>query len=308
MKILVLGSGGVGLCYGGQLARAGHDVTCFARGANLAALRDYGLEVRLPADTFRVRVHATDSSRELSAADFAILAVKSYSLPEIADVVRHCAALGTAVLPLLNGVETADRLRALGVPANAIVGGLTTVSAVRVAPGVVERRSPFQSVVIGEYDGRPSERTQAIAHAFRESGIDARVSDQIEVNLWQKFVFIAALAASCGLARSAVGPLRADPLGRRLLQRATQEVLAVAAARGVALPEGEAVRVLSVIDGLPPAMKPSFLLDLESGGPTELDALCGTVSRFAEQAGLAVPIHDTATFVLGRQPSTPQAG
>jgi 2-dehydropantoate 2-reductase len=163
-------------------------------------------------------------------------------------------------------------------------------------------------VVIGEYDGRPSERTQAIAHAFRESGIDARVSDHIEADLWQKFVFIAALAASCGLARSAVGPLRADPLGRRLLQRATQEVLAVAAARGVALPEGEAVRVLSVIDGLPPAMKPSFLLDLEAGGPTELDALCGTVSRFAEQAGLAVPIHDTATFVLGRQPTTPQAG
>jgi 2-dehydropantoate 2-reductase len=190
------------------------------------------------------------------------------------------------------------------VSADAIVGGLTTVSAVRVAPGVVERRSPFQSVVVGEFDGRRSARAQEIARAFGEAGVDARASDRIDVELWQKFVFIAALAASCGLARSAVGPLRADPLGRRMLQRAIQEVVAVAAARGVAFPEGEAARVLSVIDGLPPGMKPSFLLDLESGGPTELDALCGTVSRFAAQAGIAAPIHDTATFVLGRAPTS----
>jgi 2-dehydropantoate 2-reductase len=296
MNVVVLGSGAVGAYYGGQLARVGHTVTCFARGASLAAIQERGLEIRTPDATFRARVAVTDRPEALQPADFAILAVKSYSLPEIAPVVARCAAQGTAIVPLLNGVETVERLAQLGVSQAAIVGGLTTISAVRIAPGVVERRSPFQIVVVGELDGRPSERVERIAGALRDAGVDARVSDHIRVELWQKFVFIAALAAACGLARSPVGPLRATPLGRRLLQRAVAEVVAVA--RGVGLPENEVARVLGLIDGLPAGMKPSFLLDLEAGGPTELEILSGAVSRFAEQAGVAAPVHDTAAAAL----------
>ena len=123
-----------------------------------------------------------------------------------------------------------------------------------------------------------------------------------QAELWQKFVFIAALAAACGLARSAVGPLRSDPLGRRLLERATAEVVAVARARGIGLPDDETARVMGVIDGLPPGMKPSFLVDLESGGPTELDILSGAVARFAERAHVVTPIHDTAAVALANRP------
>src|SRR2546423_13994013 len=119
--------------------------------------------------------------------------------------------------------------------------------------------------------------------------MDARASDRIQVELWQKFVFLASVAAACGLARSTIGRLRAAPLGRRLLQRAIEEIVAVAPARGICLPEEEVARVLGVIDGLPSAMKPSFLVDLEAGGPTELDILSGAGSRFAEEAGIAPP-------------------
>jgi 2-dehydropantoate 2-reductase len=300
MHVVVLGAGAVGAYYGGQLARAGHQVTCFARGANFAALRDRGLEVRTPEGTYQARVAATDRADALPPADFALLAVKSYSLADIAPVVQHCAVQGTAIVPLLNGVETAERLERLGVPAAALIGGLTTISSVRVAPGVVERRSPFQIVVVGELDGRQSERASRIAAALREAGVDARLSERIQVDLWQKFVFIAALAAACGLARSPVGPLRADPLGRRLLQRAIEEVVAVARAHGVVLPDGEVARVAGLVEGLPAELKPSFLVDLEAGRPTELDILSGAVSRFGEQAGIATPVHDVATLVLGR--------
>jgi 2-dehydropantoate 2-reductase len=300
MKVIVLGTGAIGAYYGGQLARAGHAVTCFARGANLAAIQERGLELRTPDGTFQARVTATDRAEALAPADFAILAVKSYSLADIAPIAQRCAELGTTVVPLLNGVETVERLAGLGVPPAAVIGGLTTISAVRLAPGVVERRSPFQIVVVGEVGGRTSERVDRIAAAFRSAGVDARASDRIEVELWQKFVFLAALAAACGLARSAVGPLRADRLGRRLLQRAVEEIVAVARARGIRLPEGELARVMTLIDGLPAGMKPSFLVDLEAGGPTELDILSGAVSRFGEQAGIATPVHDTATVALSR--------
>jgi 2-dehydropantoate 2-reductase len=298
MRIVVLGAGAVGAYYGGQLARAGHAVTCFARGATLSALLDRGLEVRTPEGAFQARVAATDRQDALGPADFAILAVKSYSLADLAPVVRRCAEQGAAIVPLLNGVETAERLAYLGVPPPAVVGGLTAISVVRVGPGIVERVSPFQIVVVGEFDGPVSERVRRIVAAFRDAGADARASDRIGVELWQKFVFITALAAACGLARSPVGPLRADPLGRRLLERAISEVVAVARSRGIALPNNEAERVWGVIAALPPALKPSFLVDLEAGGPTELEILSGAVARFAEQARIPTPIHDTAAVAL----------
>ena len=301
MKVIVLGTGAVGAYYGGQLARAGHEVTCVARGANLAAIRDRGLEIRTPEGVFHAGVTATDRAQGLTRADFAILAVKSYSLAEVAPLVRHSAEQGTAIVPLLNGVETAEHLAQLGVPPAAVIGGLTTISAVRLAPGVVERRSPFQIVVVGELDARPSERVDRIAAAFRSAGVEARASERVQVDLWQKFVFLAAVAAACGLARSTIGPLRGDRLGRRLLQRAAEEIVAVARARGIGLPDGEVARVMGVIDGLPPGTKPSFLLDLEAGGATELDILSGAVSRFGEQAGIPTPVHDTATAALARR-------
>ena len=300
MKVIVLGAGAIGAYYGGQLSRAGHEVMLYARGDNLAAIRERGLEIRTPERPSVLRVAATDRVEELGAADFAILGVKSYSLDSIGPVVQRIAERGIAIVPFLNGVETTDRLIALGVPRTAILGGVTRISVARVQPGVVERRGPFQSVVVGELNGRITDRASDIAAAFRDAGVDARASKQIELELWQKFVFIAAIAASCGLARSPVGPLRDKPLGRRLLERAVQEVVDVARARGIPLADDETAQVVGAIDALPPATKPSFLLDLESGGPTELDILSGAVSRYAEEAGVAVPVHDTVTLVLAR--------
>jgi 2-dehydropantoate 2-reductase len=306
MKVQILGTGAVGACFGGQLARIGHEVTCFARGANLAAIRERGLEIRTPEGVLHAPVTATDRPEMLSPADFAVLAVKSYSLAELAPVVRHCADQGTAVVSLLNGVETAERLQQAGVPAAAIIGGIAKVSAVRVAPGVVERRSPFQSVVVGELEGTTSDRVERIAAAFRDAGLDARASNRIVVELWEKFIFISAVAAACGLTRSPIGPVRADSLGRRLVQRAVEEAVAVGLARGVALPGDAAARAIGAIDSLPPATKPSFLVDLESGGPTELDILSGAVSRLAESLGVSTPLHDTVTAVLGNRFNTPR--
>jgi len=298
VKVIVLGAGGVGAYYGGQLARAGHEVTLYARGENLAAIRERGLEIRTSEGSSMVPIDATDRVDDLSAADFAILAVKSYSLDSIGPVVKEVAARVTAILPFLNGVETTDRLLAMGIPRIEILGGVTRISVARVQPGVVERRGEFQSVVVGELDGRITDRVTRIAAAFRETGVDARASNQIEKELWQKFVFIAALAASCGLSRTPVGPLRERPLGRRLLQRAVQEVVDVARARGIPLAADESAQVVGAIDALPPGAKPSFLLDLEAGGPNELDILSGAVSRYADEAGVPTPIHDTAAAVL----------
>lgn len=299
MRITILGAGGVGGYYGGLLARAGHPVALLARGAHLEALRARGLEVRTPEESFTVGVEAADDPQALGPADLAVVAVKSYSLSEIAPAARLLAESGADIVPLLNGVEAADRLIASGVPASRVLGGLTEISAARVAPGVVERRSPFQRVVVGELAGGFSGRAERIATAFSEAGADAKASADITADLWRKLAFIATMAAACGLARSPVGPIRDAPLGHLLIERAVREVVAVARGRGVALGDEDAVRILAFIGSLAPGIKPSFLLDLESGGPTELDDLCGAVARIGREVGVETPVHDVATAVLG---------
>ena len=302
MRFIVIGAGGVGGCFGGELSRAGHEVTMFARGAHLEALRTHGLTVRAPDEEFVAEVNATDDVASLPEADVAIVAVKSYSLADIIPVARSAALRGAHVYPLLNGVTAADDLIAGGVPRDNVLGGIARVSAARVAPGVVERRSDFQSMVIGELTGPVTPRVEAIADAFRGARIDARSSGSMEVELWQKFVFITAMAAVCGLSRSSIGPVRAAPGGLRLIERAVSEVVAVGRARGVALPEDEAPKTAAYIGTLPADMKPSFLLDLQSGGQTELETLSGTVARLAAEHGIECPIHETARAALSVRP------
>jgi len=299
MKIAILGAGGVGGYFGGLLARAGHRVVLLARGAHLEAVRERGLEVRTPEGSFTVAVEAVDGPEELREIELAVLAVKGYSLAEIAPAARWLAERGAVVLPLLNGVEAADKLIAAGVPGDRVLGGLTEISAVRVGPGVVERRSQFQRIVLGEQMGGASERAERIAAAFRETGAEARVSAGITADLWRKFAFISTMAAACGLARSSIGPVREAPLGILMIERALREVIAVGHARGVALPAEVEAEILGFFHSLPGPMKPSFLLDLESGGPTELDDLSGAVSRLGRLAGVETPVHDVATAALG---------
>jgi 2-dehydropantoate 2-reductase len=300
MRIAILGAGGVGGYYGGVLARAGYEVVMLARGAHLDALRARGIEVRTPEGSFTVAVEATDDPGALGRIDYAIVAVKNYSLPEIAPVAQTLAAAGSVVVPLLNGVEVVDRLVALGVPRDRILGGLTAINAARVAPGVVERHGPLQRVVVGEVTGGVSGRwAEPIASALRKAGVESVVSGDITADVWHKFAFIASLAAACGLARTPVGPLRETPLGRLMIERLVGEAVAVARSLGVKLPADEETNLLQFVDSVPAGMKPSFLLDLERGGPTEIDDLSGAISRLGRQTGVSTPVHDTATAGLG---------
>lgn len=306
MRIAVLGAGGVGGYYGGLLSRQGHAVQLLARGPHLEAIRARGLEVRTPEGSFVAPVAATTAD-QLGPADLALLAVKSYALDAMAPLAQRLAQGGALILPLLNGVGIREVLVEAGVPAQSVLGGLTFISAARTAPGVVQRYSPFQRVVVGEFDHSSSARARAVVEAFSGAGVEARLSEHIEVELWQKLIFISAMAAVCGLSRTSIGAVREAPLGRSLIERAVEEAAQVARAAGVALPAAEESRALGLILGLPPAMRPSFLADLERGGPTEVEVLSGAVARLGARYGIATPIHDAVTAVAGAAGASPRA-
>jgi 2-dehydropantoate 2-reductase len=298
MRIAILGAGGVGGYYGALLARAGHDVVLYARGANLAAIRANGITIRDANGSFSVPIGATNNPDELGGAEFAIVAVKSYSLMEIAPVALALAHGGAAILPLLNGVEAADDLQRAGVPRDMLLGGQTNVSAFKAEPGVIQRALWKERVVLGELDGVLSARVMALVEALRSGGIEAIATTNIHVELWRKFNMLCAMAAACGMSRSDVGGIRDTELGHLLIERAVAEIAAVGRARGVAIPESQEADIMRGIESLPGSMKPSFLLDVERGGPTELNVLSGAVSRFGRATGIPTPVHDTAAAVL----------
>ena len=118
-------------------------------------------------------------------------------LTDVAPFVRALAERGADVVPLLNGVTAADELIAAGVPRERMLGGIARVSATRTEPGVVQRMSGFRSIVLGELAGGSSDRAAAIARAIESAGLEARASDNMPVELWQKFVFITRRSAPC---------------------------------------------------------------------------------------------------------------
>ncbi|MEO5814035.1 MAG: 2-dehydropantoate 2-reductase [Gemmatimonadaceae bacterium] len=305
LRIAILGAGGVGGWYAGVLALAGHDVSVLARGDHLDVIRSSGLELRSADDVQHARVNATDDVGQLGRPELVIVSVKSYSLAGIATAAARLAEGGAAILPLLNGVDAADRLAALGVPPESVIGGLTVISAARVAPGVIERRSPFQRITMGALGGAhgsPEEwapRLASFAQALRSAGVETTVSSSIEIDLWNKFAFLASIAAACGLARASIDAVRAAPLGALLIERAVREIIAVAVARGMSLGTDAAVRTIGAIEALAPGMKPSLLLDLERGAETEVDVLSGAIARMGREHGIATPVHDTAWAAIG---------
>src|SRR5262245_30050518 len=153
MKVAVIGAGGVGGYFGARIASAGHEVSLFAGGSHLDAIRARGLEIREAGQSWFARVSATDDPATLGASDFALLAVKSYSLPEVASVCRRLAEAGVTIVPLLNGVDAFGALVERGVAAERILPGLTAISVEKTAPGVVTRWRDFWVVAVGEGEG-----------------------------------------------------------------------------------------------------------------------------------------------------------
>jgi 2-dehydropantoate 2-reductase len=300
MRIAILGAGGVGGYDGAVLSRAGNDVQLLARGKHLEAIRAAGLRVtEADGSSWVARVSATDDPAALRGARLVIVSVKSYDLDAIGPVAADLARHGATVLPLLNGVEAADRLEHLGVPRQALLGGLTAISAERTGPGQVLRKSPFNRAVVGELAGGLSARATEIAAVLAGAGMETRASAEMPLELWRKFVFITTMASCCGLARTSIGPVREAPLGQVLLERATAESVGVGRAMGIGFAPDEVSRVLEQVRSMAPAMKPSFLLDLELGGRTELDVLSGAVARLGRQVGVPTPVHDSAVAAFG---------
>ncbi len=292
MRIVVMGSGGVGGYFGGRLAAAGEQVGFIARGAHLRAMREQGLQIRSQhhGDLLINPVQVSDDPAQAGPADLILFCVKSWDTEEAGRALRPLIGPQTAVVSLQNGVDNEEKLGSL-LGTEHLLGGVTYVEAAIERPGVIEQSSAVAKLVFGEFDGERSERAQGLLAACKRAGIEAELSSEIESVLWSKYLFICAFSGLTALTRLPIGPVRSDPDTRQMLRGCMSEVEAVARGRGVSLPQGILADRLAFTDRLLPEMRSSLQRDLERGHRLELEALNGTVVRFGAELGLEVPIN-----------------
>ena len=297
MRIAILGSGGVGGYFGARLAAGGADVAFIARGAHLAALREGGLRVESPQGNLHLsRVEATGDPAGIGPVDVVFFTVKLYDTEAAVRMLPPLLGSHTLVVPFQNGVDSVDALtRAIG--RGHVAGGTAYVAAVVAEPGLV-RHTAMGRLIFGALDGERSPLLEQLLEACRKGGFDATLSRHIDVDIWAKFVRLTVFSGMTAVTRCPIGPLLADPDLLAMMREALSESIAVARAKGVALPEDTLDEIERATVALPPGARSSMLEDLERGRPLELPWLSGAVVRIADEVGVDAPVHRFIATVL----------
>jgi 2-dehydropantoate 2-reductase len=298
MRIVVMGAGGLGGYFGARLAAAGNDVAFIARGAHLAAIKEHGLTVESARGDLHLRdVVATDNPASLAPADIVLFAVKLWDTETAAEAIRPLIGLDTGVISFQNGVDKETVLARILGPA-AVIGGTAQIGVAIARPGVLAHVGTMARLTFGEMDGKPSARTQAFYDACVAAGIDAELTRDINLKLWEKFIFLVGMAGATASMRSRLGPIRANPRTRAFLLDLMREADAVGRALGVALPVDHMVARAKAIDALPAQMTTSMQVDLSRGNKLEVAWLNGKVAELGAKVGVPTPLNRAVFDIL----------
>ena len=314
MRVCVYGAGAIGGHLAVRLAKGGADVSVVARGAHLAAIQRSGLTVHTDKGELRARVMANDDTAALGPQDAVLVTVKAPSLPSVAAGIAPLLGPDTAVAFVMNGIpwfyfhgiggalegrrlpkiDPDDALwRTVG-PERAIAGVVYAASEV-IAPGVIELENANPRVVLGEADGRESQRVQAIAAHIEAGGMQAPVSTRIRDEIWNKLLGNLGNGPLCVLTQVSMQELFKNPLAAETALRVMQEAQAVANALG-AHPSGNHDKRIAHSRGID--HKPSILQDLERGRPMEIDGIFDAPLELARMVGVPTPTLDLLVAMI----------
>jgi 2-dehydropantoate 2-reductase len=294
LKIAILGAGALGCAIGATLTEGGHETWLIDRSpAHVDAMRTHGLRVDDARGTRQVRVRATTEPSEAGEADVVIVLVKSFHTDA---AIRGALALvgpQTVVLSLQNGLGHEDIL-ADAVGRERVLAGKTYVGGVLRGAGHIESGVVGKHTIIGELDGRVTERAQRIAEAFSRAGLQTQVSDNIVGTMWDKLLVNVATGALTGITSLTYGQLYDEPLLKAASLAAVSEAIAAAQAAGVTLSMTDPEQAWTLAaEGLPAAFKTSMLQSLEKGSVTEIDFINGSVVRWGARHGVPTPVNAT---------------
>ncbi len=292
MNILIYGTGGVGGFFGGKLALTEHKVTMIARGAHLEAIQKDGLKVKSVTGDFTAHPHlATDDLSKIETPDLVLFGVKSWQLPQaIKDILQYCDD-NTLFLPLQNGADNAEKLNDVAQKSQVLNGLCRMISFIE-SPGVISNPDVPPTLLLGEQDNTRTKRVEEILAIFKSAGIVAAIPENIQVAIWQKFLFITVVSALGGLTRVSIGALRENNYTNDLMLKTAQEVLKVATAKGIHLPENTIDNTFKAINSQAYGTTASTQRDIMEGKPSELENFNGYIVKEGKRLGVATPVNE----------------
>jgi 2-dehydropantoate 2-reductase len=287
MRILVVGAGGIGGYFGGRLLEAGRDVTFLVRARRAAQLASAGLQIRSPLGDVNLAAPPTVSAEALRTPfELVLLSCKAYDLNGAMDSLARAVGPKTAVLPLLNGIAHLDALKERFGAAR-VLGGLCLISSTLAPDGRILHLNEAHELSFGELDGGRSERSVEILSALSGARFEARRTDAILQEMWEKWVFIASAAGITCLMRAAIGDIVAAEAAD-LTNALFEECVAIAARNGYP-PRADSVRAsLRILMASGSVITASMLRDIERGAPIEAEQILGDLLR---RAGHGAPDH-----------------
>jgi len=294
MKIAFLGAGALGCAIGSALTEGGHETWLVDRfAAHVEAMRRDGLQVDDATGSRRVKVRATLNPAEVGPVDLVIVLVKSFHTDSAMRGALDLVGPETRVLSLQNGLGHEDMPSEI-VARERVLAGKTYVGGVLKAPGHIQSGVSGKLTIIGELDGRVTERVRAIADAFNSAGLTTTVSDNILGTMWDKLLINVATGAITGITGLTYGQLYEEPVLKATALAAIEEAMAAAKAAGIPLSMTKAEQAWTLAaEGLSPAFKTSMLQSLEKGSVTEIDFINGSVVRWGQRLGVPTPVNAT---------------
>jgi 2-dehydropantoate 2-reductase len=275
-----MGAGAVGCYYGGMLARAGHDVVLIGRPQHVEAVERRGL--RLETQTFdeHIRVSASTEASAVQGAQLMLFCVKSTDTESGAAAIKPHLAPDALVVSLQNGVENADRLRAL-LPQE-VVAAVVYVATEMPGPGHVRHHGRGELVI------EPSKAGEDLARALIAAGVPTAISDNVRGELWTKLILNCAYNALSAIPQLPYGRLVKCEGITRVMRDLVDECLAVAKADGVTIPGDIDAAVRKIAETMA-SQYSSTAQDLARGKRSEIDHLNGLIVRRGETLGVATP-------------------
>ena len=301
MRFLIAGAGAIGGYMGALLARAGEDVTLFARGAHLSAMLQCGLRILSAEGDFEVRPSLIGSLKDAGAFDVIIVGVKAHGLTSLAPDLKPLIGPATTVVSTQNGIpwwycnlESVDPggIIAASIDPSRVVGSIVYLGTEIAEPGVI-RHMEGNRITLGEPDGTRSDRCRAIAEALIRAGLRCPVTTRLRQEIWVKLLGNVAFNPLSALTRATLAQMARDPGVRNVVVSIMSEVVAVADRLGIEMP----VSIDQRIAGAEKLgeHKTSMLQDLEAGRPLEIEPVAGAVLELGARLGVEMP-HTRAIY------------
>lgn len=297
MKILFLGAGATGGYFGGRMAAAGVDVAFLVRPARAARLNDTALRIESPMGDLAVPAATVTADTITGTYDVVVLSCKAYDLDEAIAAIQPAVGTDTRILPLLNGMAHLDRLdTAFG--AERVLGGLCQIAATLSADGTIRHLNQTHLLVFGARQPDQEAVCAQLADAVGGAGFDMRNSATIILEMWEKWVLLASLAAATCLMRAAIGDIVAAPHGAAIIRETLAECAEVAAAAGFPPRDETLARIRDLLTEPGSTFAASMLRDVEAGNRVEADHILGDLIARADAGSVFTPRLRTAYCAL----------